>query len=145
MGKRERNLGCLLGKTSRLIKWELNDKLKEHQLTSAQWRVLMDLRFQEEIESSDTTPAQIAERLNVERPAVTRTIDGLIKDDWVVREENLADRRSHIIKLTEKSKEFMPRFKAISEKVMGKTLQGFQEEEIEQLRFFLIRIIDNFN
>ncbi|AKL96872.1 transcriptional regulator [Clostridium aceticum] len=145
MGKQERSLGCLLSKTSHLIKWELNNQLKEYQLTSSQWRVLMDLRFQEEIKSNDTTPAQIAERLNIERPAVTRTIDGLIKDDWVVREGNSTDRRSHIIKLTGKAKEFMPRFKEISEKVMGKTLEGFQEEEIQQLRFFLMKIIDNFN
>lgn len=147
MGKEQRSLGCLLSKTAHLIKWELNNHLKEHGLTSAQWRVLIDLKIQEKIDDSlnNTTPALIAERLKVERPAITRTIDLLIKDGWVLRKENPLDRRSQLIVLAEKSKAIIPQLDHISDEVMRKTLVGFDEEEINQLKSFLIRIIENFS
>ncbi|SNS13511.1 MarR family transcriptional regulator, transcriptional regulator for hemolysin [Anaerovirgula multivorans] len=147
MNKRQRSLGCLLNKTAHLIKWELNNHLKEYGLTSAQWRVLIDLKIQENLGDSlnNTTPALIAERLNVERPAITRTIDLLIKEGWVSRRENPLDRRSQLIVLAEKSKKIMPQLDYISDEVMKKTLEGFNEEETNQLKSFLIRIIDNFS
>lgn len=147
MGREKRRLGCLLNKTAHLVKWEFNNHLKEYGLTSAQWRVLIDLKIQEDLDASlnNTTPAFIAERLNVERPAITRTIDLLIKEGWVSRRENPLDRRSKLIVLAEKSKEIIPQLDYINDEVMKKTLEEFNEEEINQLKSFLIRIIDNFS
>ncbi|SDK67545.1 MarR family winged helix-turn-helix transcriptional regulator [Natronincola ferrireducens] len=147
MQNQEGNLGYLINKAAHLIKWELNSYLKEYQLTSSQWGVLMDIKCQENRSPSlnKTTPALIAERLSVERPAITRVIESLIKEGWVKKQQNDSDGRSHLIILTDKSRQILPELMEIRNKVVRKTFKGFKKDEVEQLREYLIKVINNFN
>lgn len=144
--KKEGLLLYLLNKTSHLIKWEINKRLKDYQLTSAQWRVLMDLNYFESIgcHEKNATPAMIAERLNVERPAITRVIDTLLKEGWVARIEHPSDRRSQLIVLTDKAREILPQLRKIGEDVIEKSFQGFEDNDIEALIHYLKNVIKNY-
>lgn len=145
MKEREMKLGCLLNKASHLIKWRINDGLKDYHLTSAQWAVLVDLFLleQKDVTIELNTPALIAERLQVERPAITRIIDRLMKEGWVSRLDNPKDRRSQLIMLTAKAKRIMPEMEQVSHRVTHGILTGFSQEEITQLEHYITRIIDN--
>jgi DNA-binding MarR family transcriptional regulator len=145
MWQKERHLICLLHKTSHHIKWELNSGLKDYQMTSAQWRVLMDLKYQEDIKASlnNMTPGSIAERLNVERPGITRTIDTLIQEGLVKKEDNPSDKRSQLIVLTQQARDMLPWLMTAGNKVIEKTFEGFQKDEIQEFTNYLTRMISN--
>lgn len=118
---------------------------QDYQKTSAQWRVLMDLKYQEEIKAdlSNRTPGAIAERLNVERSGITRTIDSLIQEELVKKEENPLDKRSQFIVLTEKAKDMLPWLITAGNKVIEKAFGDFQRDDIEKCTNYLMKIIKN--
>lgn len=145
----QRDKYCLLyhlNRVSHLIKWELNNRLEDFQLTSAQWRVLMELKhYGDSNQPGDNiTPAFIAERLNVERPAITRVVDSLIQANWIVKKDNPHDRRSQFVFLTDKAKRALPDLQIIGDKVMEKSFRGINKIDIQHLNAFLKGMINNF-
>lgn len=142
----ERNLGYLLNKAARITKWELNNKLNELGLTSSQFAVLRDIYTHRDSENvQDLTPAVIAQRLHADRPTISGIVDRLVKQGWVERVTNPEDRRSQLILLTDKTMELLPAMDAISNKTMDQAIDGFDEGEVEALKNYLMRIIDNFS
>lgn len=139
------SLGHLLNKASHLMKWELTNQLKDYDLTSAQWAVLTYLYRQEccGVGEWNITPAAIAEKIRVERPAITRIMDKLLKGGWIDKRDNSIDRRSQIITLTPKARSLMPRLKGIGEGVVEKSLSGISKDNIELLSTVLMQIIEN--
>ncbi len=139
------SIGHLLNKASHLMKWELTNQLKAYDLTSAQWAVLMHLYRQECDGGGEEmmTPAVIADTVRVERPAITRIIDKLLKRGLIDKRLNPADGRSQIVVLTSAARELMPKFKSIGEMVVNQSLSGLTKEEIDLLTSLLLQIINN--
>lgn len=127
------------------MKWELTNQLKDYDLTSAQWAVLIYLYRQESCGNGaeNITPATIAERIRVERPAITRIVDKLLKGGWIEKRDNLLDRRSQIISLTPKARILIPQLKSIGEGVVSKSISGISKENIELISTVLMQIIEN--
>ncbi|MBB6215899.1 MarR family transcriptional regulator for hemolysin [Anaerosolibacter carboniphilus] len=141
------DLGYLINKAARLTKWELKNKLSDVGLTSSQFAVIREIGCNE-CKSDNTislSPAAIAERLHSDRPTISGIIQRLTNQGWVRRTENPNDRRSQIIVLTEKSKELMENFESLSNEAIKRGIWDFKEEEIENLKGYLRRIIDNFS
>jgi|GEM_PF-925900 len=145
------NLGYLLSKAARMTKWDLTNALQAEGITAAQFGLIKDIYiterlFQEEAEMLQRlTPAAIAERLHADRPTISCMIERLVKQDWVCRACNPKDRRSQIILLTDKAKALMPELEILGEQTMSKATKDFDETELEQLKKFLHRIIENLN
>ncbi len=139
------NLGYLLSKASRQTKWELNQQLSTIGLTSSQWAVIKDVSIQENNNNIyiTLTSASIAERLNSDRPTMSGIIHRLIKYGWIYREDNPEDKRSHIIRLTSKSKELLPQLEEVSDATIEKAMKGFSDKELIQFREYLNRVLDN--
>ena len=143
------NLGYLLSKAARMTKWDLNNTLADEGITFPQWRLLKDIDTNEnhcrneEERLKLLTPAAIAERLNADRPTVSCMIERLVKQEYVCRLSHPKDRRSQIILLTDKAKGLMPKLELLSERILEKAVEGFDEEETLLLKKFLNRIIDN--
>lgn len=138
------NMGYLMNKATRLMKWDLTNKLQEFGLTSAQWSVLKDLSCHEGSDKVLATPAAIAERLNVDRPTMSGIINRLTQKGWVTADVNPEDRRSQIIKLTDKAVGAMERIEELSRETVDVALNGFSKEEISALKGSINRIINNF-
>lgn len=145
------NLGYLIIKTAKLVKWDFNNTLANEGITSAQWGLIRDIYANEKLCSNENdklqrlTPAAIAERLHADRPTVSCMIERLVKQGWAYRISNPNDRRSQIILLTEKTKELMPKLECMSEKIVERAMQGFAASEKEQFKQYLVRIIENLN
>lgn len=143
------NLGYLINKAARMTKWDLNNSLAKLGITSAQWGLIRDIYIYENMCSSEEerlcklTPAAIAERLCADRPTISCMIERLVKQDWAYRILNPRDRRSQIILLTDKAKELMPKLEYLSEGTLKKATKGFGENEEEQLKQYLIMMIEN--
>lgn len=144
MNNNSDNIGYLLNKASRTLKWNLNRKLEEHNITSAQWAVLKDLHMNEAFGNiQNATPASIAERLNMDRPTMSGVITRLLKNEWIESMQNPEDRRSQLIKLTYKTREIIHNFEDIADLIITKAMSGFTEDETEDFKKYLLRIIDN--
>jgi DNA-binding MarR family transcriptional regulator len=143
------NLGYLLSKAARMTKWDFNNTLAEEGITFPQWRLLKDIDIHEkqcrdeEERLKLLTPAAIAERLNADRPTVSCMLERLVKQEYVYRLSHPKDRRSQIILLTDKAKGLMPKLELLSERILQKAVEGFDEEETLLLKKFLNRIIHN--
>ncbi len=147
MGRITNDLGYLINKAARITKWELNNRLSDIGLTSPQFAVLRDVFCNENKDETliSLTPASIAERLHADRPTISGIIHRLTKQGWVRRTENPNDRRSQIIVLTDKSKQLMGTLESLSNETIKKGIKDFTEDEIENLKNYLLKIIENFS
>lgn len=146
MEDRNQNLGYLLNKTVRLMKWKFNHALKEYGLTIAQWSVIKDVSVLEETAPDELqlfSPALIAERLYLDRPTISGILDRAIKNGWLRRENNPHDRRSQVIRLTEKSRKAVGKLNKLSNEITGTAVEGFTAGEIDQLKNILVRMTAN--
>lgn len=145
----ENNLGYLINKAARMTKWDLNNSLTSSGITSAQFGLIKDIYFNEKKYSDEEerlqklTPAAIAERLNADRPTISCMIEKLVNQGWTYRISNPKDGRSQIILLTEKAKEMMPKLEFLRGKTLEKAIKGFDDNEVDKLKEYLIRIIEN--
>jgi MarR family transcriptional regulator for hemolysin len=143
------NLGYLINKAARLTKWDLNNAMSGSGVTSAQWGLIRDLFINEKkCKSEDErlhklTAAAIAERLNADRPTISCMIERLVNQGWTYRVSNPKDGRSQMILLTDKAKEIMPRLEFFGDKTIEKAVKGFDDKEVEQLKQYLLRMIEN--
>ena len=145
----EDNLGYLINKAARMTKWDLNNSLASLGITSAQWGLIRDLFINEKRCNSEDerlhklTAAAIAERLHADRPTISCMIERLVNQGWTYRISNPKDGRSQMILLTDKAKELMPKLGHLSENTLKKATKGFDDNEVEQLKQYLNRMIEN--
>ena len=145
------NLGYLLNKAARMTKWDLTNALQAEGITAAQFGLIKDVYVTERLFKDEEemlqhlTPAAIAERLHADRPTISCMIERLVKQDWVYRASNPKDRRSQIILLTDKAMALMPKLEILGKQTMSKATKDFDEAELNQLKKFLHRIIENLN
>lgn len=90
------------------------------------------------------TMKEISEGIHRSKSTVTQLVDKLLKAGYVKKESDVEDKRFSYIILTEKGLSIKKDFKEISENVINKFFEGFNEEEIENLLLLLDRVINNF-
>jgi DNA-binding MarR family transcriptional regulator len=89
------------------------------------------------------TPAELARLTGVDTGAMTRTLDRLEAKGLLRRARSQEDRRVIKIELTESGQEIgrqIPRYIA---KVLDQYLRGFSDDEVDQLRGMLRRMLAN--
>lgn len=92
----------------------------------------------------DGIPIQtLAERTALRKSTLTSMLDRLEKDGWIVRVPSPGDRRSTLVRLTEKHQEWQNRYAAVSAAMNALFYSGLQPSEIEQFEETLRRILDN--
>ena len=144
MVQKYKRLGYLINKASKTARWELSNKLENVGLTASQYAVIKDVEICEAMHMN-ATPAEIAKRLNSDRPTVSGILERLVKLGWVYRVMRPEDKRSHFIKLTEKAMDNLHILEDLSDRTMDEALRGFSEEELNNLTEYLSRIIGNFS
>ncbi|MGN6098214.1 MAG: MarR family winged helix-turn-helix transcriptional regulator [Bosea sp. (in: a-proteobacteria)] len=90
-----RELMFQLVETSRLMRTYVDQRVREHGTTRAQWGVLSRLRRQEGLNQ-----AALAEQMDLQPISLARLLDRLQSQDLIERRENPADRRAYLLYLT---------------------------------------------
>lgn len=85
--------------------------------------------------------SQIAEALGLDRTTVTYLVDALEKRDWVARRRDPADRRAHVVGLTEAGEKALADIKPAVVEAKKELLAPLSEQEQDQLRDLLVRLI----
>ena len=120
----------------------ITDKLKERgfpDFASSHGNILFQLSVNEKM-----TMGELSEKINRDKSTTTVLVRKLEKDGFISGEADPADKRSRIIFLTEKGKQFNKTARELSSELLGTFYKGFSEEEKNNFFQTLLRIKENF-
>ncbi|MDP8973483.1 MAG: MarR family transcriptional regulator [Actinomycetota bacterium] len=123
---------------SRGMKARVDAALSEHGVRVGQHFVLEQLWREDGL-----TPGELAKRIGVETPTVTRAVQRMEAADLAQREPDLEDARLVRVRLTERGRELEGVVPEIMKRVWDEALEGFSEEEKAQLRQMMERVLSN--
>lgn len=112
--------------------------LKEYEISSAEYPIIIAL-----IKNDGMSQEKLAFDLGIDKSAVTRTVQALIKKDLLIRQKDEEDLRCYQLHLTEKGKQL---FVPIQNGLDGwNTIvqQNISEEEFQEFNRTLSKILDN--
>jgi len=136
--KRDGAVTYLITYAQKLLHRTLGERLQNHGITVAQWAVLVVLW-----ETDGLAQKDLSERVAVETPTLSRTIDRMERDGLVKRERNIQDRRQVHVNLTEHGAALWRDLVPEAEANLERALDGFDENEEAVLRGLLKRVIGN--
>ena len=87
--------------------------------------------------------SELAERLGIESPTVTRTLTRLETGGWFIREAVPGDRRAVRIRLTPRAQKMLPQVEGHWRTLADTATAGLDPDEREQLVSLLDRVRDN--
>ena len=134
----EETTGYLLAKVCRAHRANVGGLLARVGLHVGQEMVLLELWKEDGLKGSE-----LADRLGVEPPTITRMIRRMESCGFVERRPDPADARSFRVHLTEKGRALEEPVARVWEEAEKKTLQGISPEETLVLRQLLARIRKN--
>ena len=125
------NIGYLLMKVSKDLRYDLTKELTLYELTTSQWAVIKRLHIEEESESELTmrTAVEIALKLDLDKPTVSGIVNRLYEKELLRKEPHPNDKRATVLFLTAKTKELIPKLEFISNRVIDESLKNFSAEE----------------
>ena len=85
----------------------------------------------------------LCEKTSLDKSTLTGIIDRLERDGYIERKSSESDKRSTLILLTGKEKEFKDKIEEVSDKMNRIFYRGFSDEEIIQFDGMLERILLN--
>jgi DNA-binding MarR family transcriptional regulator len=84
-------------------------------------------------EEDGLSQQEISDRSGVAKPNISTYIDNLEKNDYVVRVDDLADRRNYKIYMTQKAKKLKDRCQALGRQTNEETMRNLTATEKETL------------
>ena len=141
------NIGYLLMRVSKELKYALSKELIIYELTTSQWAVLKQLEIEEDCNAplSKRTAVEIAAKLDFDKPTISGIINRLYEKGMVRKDRHPNDNRATILYLTPKAKELIPILETVSNTVIDDTLTNFSNEEKELFLNLLNKMDRSFN
>lgn len=130
----------LTGKISSTINRTLlrNFAQEKVDITTEQWSVMSCLWNKDKV-----TQQSLCELTGKDRPSITRLIDNLEKRNFVVRVSDASDRRINLIHLTSAGAALQKKATEIVQRIVETTLYNITENELNEFRTTLKRIMAN--
>ena len=115
--------------------------LRKHgieQINPAQGRILFALWKEDEIPINE-----LAKKTRLSKSTLTSMLDRLEKAGHIARVRQEKDRRTILLKLTEKDKNLQKVYSKVSDEMMNIFYKEFSQEEIDEFEGYLKRILTN--
>lgn len=135
---KEASPGYLLNIAAKVARGYLDQLLGEAGSSFATWTVLASLAAE-----GCVIQRQLAERLSIEGPTLTRHLVNLEAAGLVERVPSLEDRRMTRVQLTPRGRELFGRLERIVLDGTADAVRGFTDTEVETFRTMLLRIVGN--
>lgn len=113
-------------------------RLEDVPLTPEQF-MLIDLLWNH----GSMTQQQLADQMHKDKNSVTKLVDAIEKKGFVVREQNLKDRRANTLVLTEKALQLKDSAKRKGISILDNILEGISEEELRSFLSTLHKLNSN--
>lgn len=110
----------------------------ELELSVSQYKLLTLL----EDEGSELSLKDVAERLGLSLPAVSRAVDGLCQRAYVDRREDEADRRIKRVRIAPAGAEVISKVRSVRVRVIERELEGLTEQQRSRLAAALTPLLD---
>lgn len=117
----------------------INNQLKTLNLTSAEGDVLFHLLA----ESNGLSQENLAERLDIGKAAISRTVDSLVNKGYVTRERHPGDARAYLLKLTQMAIDAGVEIEYVYNSVYELVKQGINDSEFQRLAVLLEKVAEN--
>jgi DNA-binding MarR family transcriptional regulator len=131
-------VGYLMGRARASLLSSLDAGLERFGLSGMQFAVLKHLA-----EGSAQTAAELCRFMQYDTGAMTRILDRLEERGLVSRERSRTDRRAVVLKLSASGRTQLPRFAGVAGGVLEAHLAGFSGGEVDALKSYLGRMIEN--
>jgi len=129
-------IGFLLNQNGRIIRERLEAALKPLDLSLRELGVLRILDGE-----GPLTQHVLGRRHNIDRSTTVQVIDQLEARELVIRSANVEDRRSNLLFLTPRGRKTLQRARKLVDKEQEQFLAGLDENEREQLRNLLLKLL----
>lgn len=106
--------------------------------TRARWQILFTIAFAEQ----PVTMTAISRRVRVQWPTIVRVVEGIERDGLIEREDNPADRRSKLLRLTPEGEEVVARIQPTLDRERATLLAGLSDEELKECTRMLKMIFE---
>lgn len=126
---------CLV---ARKIHQSLTAKFKEFDITPEQWVILKELSKEDKISQNE-----LSFRVEKDKNNIKAIVDKLEKKGYVIREENLNDKRAFLITLTNKAYLLINELKDIDTEFNNDLSKNINEEDIKLFKSLLIKFQKN--
>lgn len=133
----EQSVGYLLKRVLLSIVYQADKRLGTHDLTSAQWGPMLNLRMR-----GPTTVAELARLAPIDAGAMTRLLDRLEKKGLCKRVRSTEDRRVVMVELTPQGEVAIQKVPEVLADVMNMHLSGFSKAEFTALKDLLSRMVE---
>ena len=138
--KNEIDIGKFIKIFNNMLDSKANRDFRKWDLTCSQHAIIAYLFDHQSVE---TTQRDLEETFSLKNPTVTGLLNLLENKGMIQRVTNPKDRRSNIIKLTEKSLSLEKQLTASRKMAEEAILKGFTSDEKQQLESYMIRLMDN--
>lgn len=118
------NLGYLLGDSSRLLRYDFDDRVRMVGVTGPQARLLLNLA-----RSEGENQGFFADALEVEPITLCRMVDRMAEAGLIERRRDPADRRAWRLHLTERSRPMIARLRECVDALVEDMMQGVDAAE----------------
>jgi MarR family transcriptional regulator for hemolysin len=133
-----RNLGFLLHEVTRLMRRNLDSRVRALGLTQGQWRTLVYLSRHEGVKQ-----AALADMLELRPITLTRYVDRLQAAGWVERRPDPTDRRASRLFLTDAAQPVLTEMRAHAADTREQAMAGLSAAQRKQLLELLARLKQN--
>lgn len=123
---------------ARALRTYVDQCVRRHGMTRAQWGVLLRLDRREGM-----TQTEMADALEIQPISLVRLIDRLCEQKLVERRPHPSDRRANRLYLTPKGRATLERLAPLGREISADVLAGFEDREIGRMLQQLMRIKDN--
>ena len=123
---------------ARAIEADIEKQLAVHEVTRASWAVMSAIQHHDK-----TSPAILASFIGIDRAAITRHLDRLVKQGLVERRHSSVDRRAVNLKLTQKGLILIPKLVAASVATNAKFTAGLVQSENDTVQAIIKKMLSN--
>jgi len=136
-------MGLRFAIIGRTVKKQLDDRLREKDLTGVQLGVLTELARLEDSGQAEIKQRDLEEASHVTHPTMTEIIKRLEKKDFIRCNRSDRDARRKLIASTSKTRELLKEMELLGDDVFMELCAGLSEEEISQLKSLTGTVLSN--
>lgn len=131
-------VGHLISRARSALLTGLDGQLEPFGITGAQFAVLKNVA-----DGVAETAADLCRTMHYDTGSMTRMLDRLEEKAVLRRERGTEDRRVVYLRITDTGNELLPQLRAAAVHVLSRHLAGFSPAEVETLKQYLVRMIEN--
>ncbi len=131
-------VGRLLVRTGRALRTRFDAELAAHGTTAASYSILREL-----VAQPGLNQRQLAERVEVEGPTLTRQLERMERDGLVQRRRDADDRRSMVVEVTPEARRRYEDMQDVIADIEAELLAGLSPDQRRSLRAGLLQVRTN--